>query len=405
MKKIMNSMAVYCAILVVLIVVLVMALINSEKLTYEESSKPESTPVAAELNTEPPTEEETTPEDVISHVSIIAVGDNLISDSVTHCGLESDGSYNFAELFEMLKSDIEAADMAIINQETILGGPDFAYSGYPNFNNPYEIGDAIIDAGFDVVLHATNHTYDMGLKGIENCMAYWEQHPQITVLGMNKTPEAQNEIPLVEKNGITFAILNYTYSLNGYILPDGSEHMVNLIDEDKIRSDIERAEELADFTIVCPHWGVEYTHQPIGEQWDLAEMMAEAGADLIIGTHPHVLESIDWVEGENGNKALCYFSLGNYTSSQDKVSTMLGGMAKLTITKHNDEVYIEEGAGIVPIVTHYIWGTGRLTKTYKLTEYTEELAAQHSIHSVASGFTVDKLNEIAQEVVGDWIVE
>ena len=162
---------------------------------------------------------------------------------------------------------------------------------------------------------------------------------------------------------------------------------------------------MADFTIVFPHWGVEYVYEPNEEQRSLAKMMVENGADLIVGTHPHVLETIEWVEAENGNKALCYYSLGNYTSSQDKTSTMLGGMAKLTIAKKGNKVWIKKGAGVVPIVTHYIWGSGRITKTYKLTDYTESLAAVHSIHTVTSDFSIDNMKEIAQSVVGDWIIE
>lgn len=402
-----NMLPVYGTIIVVLILVLITVFANLDKLEVDNNDYKAKKNVekATEQMTETPTEEQTTIDNTLYEVDIVAVGDNLISDSVVHCGLESDGSYEFSELFEELKGDFEEADLAIINQETILGGPDFAYTGYPNFNSPYEIGDAIIDAGFDVVLHATNHTYDMGVQGIENCMAYWKKQPEVTMIGMNSSEEKKNEITVVEKNNIKFAILNYTYSLNGYVLPEGQEYLTNLIDEDKIKSDLEKAEDLADFTIVFPHWGVEYVHEPNEEQKTLAKMMVENGADLIIGTHPHVLETIEWIEADNGNKALCYYSLGNYTSSQDKTSTMLGGMAKLTIAKQGEDIYIKDGAGIVPIVTHYIWGAGRLTKTYRLTEYTKELAAVHSIHSVTGDFSVSKLNEIAEEVVGEWILE
>lgn len=349
--------------------------------------------------------EQTTIDNTLYEVDFLAVGDNLVSDSVTHCGLQSDGSYEFSELFEELKPDIQSADFAVINQETILGGPDFPYTGYPNFNNPYEIGDAVIDAGFDLALCATNHSYDMGVKGIKNSLSYWKKHSEIATIGMNKNKKQYDKITVIEKNNIKMAVLNYTYGLNGYILPEGQEYLVNLIDEEKIKSDLQRAEEMADITIVFPHWGVEYVHEPNDEQKALAMMMVENGADLIVGTHPHVLQTIEWIKADNGNKALCYYSLGNYTSSQDKTFTMLGGMAKLTIAKKGEKVWIKKNAGVVPIVTHYIWGEGRITKTYRLTEYTESLAAVHSIHSVTSDFSIENMKEIAENVVGNWITE
>lgn len=407
-----NVLKAYSWVLLVQVVILIVMLANVENLSVENGL--DETEKMTVLYTdeddkgsgkEQSQEEATTADNTLYEVSLIAVGDNLISDSVTHCGLQEDGSYEFSELFEELKEDIEAADLAVINQETILGGSDFEYTGYPNFNSPYEIGDAIIDAGFDIVLHATNHSYDMGLEGAKNCLNYWNNHPEIAMVGMNQSAEEQNSIKIVEKNNISIAILNYTYGMNGYKLPEGKEYLVNLIDKKKIASDIKRAEEMADFTIVFPHWGVEYVHEPNEEQRELANMMVEKGADLIIGTHPHVLETIEWITSENGNQALCYYSIGNYTSSQDKTATMLGGMAKLTIRKKGSQVYIKDGAGVVPIVTHYIWGSGRLTKTYKLTEYDKELASAHSINTVTDDFSVDKLNKIAEEVVGKWIVE
>lgn len=394
---------IYKTALAIISVVLIIVLVTNIDTLFQgriENNLENSKPVSNEI-----TEESTDNDNTLYEVDFLAVGDNLVSDSVTHCGLQSDGSYEFSELFEELKVDIQAADFAVINQETILGGPDFPYTGYPNFNNPYEIGDAVIDAGFDLALCATNHSYDMGVQGINNSINYWKKHPEITMIGMNKNEKQYNKITVIEKNNIKMAVLNYTYGLNGYRLPEGQEYLVNLIDEEKIKSDLQKAEEMADITIVFPHWGVEYVHEPNEEQKALARMMVENGADLIVGTHPHVLQTIEWIETENGNKALCYYSLGNYTSSQDKTSTMVGGMAKLTIAKKGNKVWIKKDAGVVPIVTHYIWGAGRITKTYRLTEYTESLAAVHSIHSVTSDFSIDKMKEIAQNVVGEWIVE
>lgn len=411
MRRNNELLKIYGWVLLAQLVVLVVLLVNVKELSLETGSgvseeitvlytDDEDIKVNKEDN-----EEETTVDNTLYEVSFLAVGDNLVSDSVTRGALQEDGSYDFSQLFDELKSDIEAADIAVINQETILGGPEFEYTGYPNFNSPYEVGDSIIDAGFDVVLHATNHTYDMGLKGAENCLKYWGSHPEIIMIGMNESEENAEKITVIEKNNIRIALLNYTYGLNGNTPPKDKSYLINTMDKKRIAKDIQKAEEKADFTIVFPHWGVEYLHEPSEEQRELAEIMVENGADLIIGTHPHVLETIEWITSENGNQGLCYYSIGNYSSSQDKTSTMLGGMAKLTIRKKGEEVYIKDDAGIVPIVTHYIWGTGRITKTYRLTEYNEELAKAHSINTVTDDFSIDKLRKTAQTVVGKWIVE
>ncbi|MGN0383554.1 MAG: CapA family protein [Eubacterium sp.] len=351
------------------------------------------------------TPEESTTAQERSEVSLVAVGDNLIHDNVIKCGLQDDGSYNYDELFEVLKDEFQSADLAVINQETILGGDEYDYAGYPNFNTPDEMGDAIIDAGFDIVLQASNHALDVGTGGIRHCISYWKSRSdEITMLGLNESYDEQNTIKTIERNGITFAVLNYTYGLNGYYLPEDESYLVNIIDDNKVISDIEKAEEIADFTIVFPHWGTEYSFTSDISQTSLAMEMTQAGADLIIGTHPHVLEPIEWIESENGNKALCYYSLGNYTSGQDATPRILGGMAKVTIVKDNDNIYIDD-AGIVPVITHYIWGENRINQTYKLSEYTEELALQHSLRYYDSTFSIDYLKELAEDIVGDWIVD
>lgn len=337
-------------------------------------------------------------------VRIVAVGDNLIHNSVLKSGKINDSTYNFNRLFEVMKSDFQEADIAIINQETILGGNFRPYDGYPNFNSPFELGDAIIEAGFDVVLQASNHTLDVGTQGVYNCIEYWKQHKNIKYLGINESQEERDEIKIIEKNGIKFALLNYTYGLNGRTLPKDKSFLVNLIDTTLIINDLRRAEQIADFTIVFPHWGEEYVYKPNKSQRQLAKLMTENGADLIIGTHSHVLQSIEWIECDNGNKALCYYSLGNYTSGQLAYPRVLGGMAKITIVNDSDSIYIDQ-AGIIPIITHYEWVKGTsLHKTYKLSDYTEKLEKRHSLNYYDSTFSIKNLQQLADQIIGDWII-
>lgn len=337
-------------------------------------------------------------------VDIIAVGDNLIHNSVLKSGKINDSTYNFYRLFEIMKNDFQEADLAIINQETILGGSFRPYDGYPNFNSPNELGDAMVEAGFDVILQASNHTLDVGVQGIINCINYWKKKKGITYLGINENEKEKANIKIIKKNGIKIALLNYTYGLNGHILPDDKSYLINLLDTTLIIKHLQKAEEIADFTIVFPHWGDEYVYVPNKTQKKLAELMTEHGADLIIGTHPHVLQPIEWIETENGNKSLCYYSIGNYTSGQKATPRVLGGMAKLTISRKNDSIIIEN-AEIVPTITHYEWVNGTsLHKTYKLADYTEELEKRHSLNHYDSTFSIKTIQKLANDIVGEWIV-
>lgn len=339
-----------------------------------------------------------------SSVTLLAVGDNLIHIQVVDSGKQKDGTYRYDHLYSNLKNDISSADIAVVNQETILGGKAFAYSGYPEFNSPTEIGDALIDAGFDVVLQATNHTMDMGYKGVENDISYWKKHPDITVLGINETQKEADTVPIVEKNGIKLAMLNYTFGLNGHKLPEDKPYLVNLLDKKKMSEDIKKAEAQADFTIVFPHWGTEYVYEPTREQKELTDFFYEQGVDLVIGTHPHVLEPVEWIETEKDHKMLVYYSLGNFMSYQKEAPRMLGGMAEITITKASDQTYISDAA-IIPIVTHFENGPADYNYAiYKLKDYNEALAGLHGVSDLAHNgpITYQETYDLAGQILGTW---
>lgn len=347
------------------------------------------------------------PSQDVSQITLLAVGDNLIHIEVVKSGKQKDGTYQYDHLYANLTEEIQSADIAVVNQETILGGADFAYSGYPNFNSPTEIGDALITAGFDVVLHATNHTLDMGVKGVKNTFTYWEKHPEITILGINRSEEEKNTIPIIERNGIKLAMLNYTYGLNGYKLPKDKPYLVNLIEKERMAEDIARAKELADFVIVFPHWGAEYVYDVSSMQKDLTDFFYQAGVDLVIGTHPHVIEPVEWIGESPEHRMLVYYSLGNFMSYQKEAPRMLGGMATVTITKDTTGTYISD-AGITPIVTHYENGPADYHYgIYKLTDYTPELASVHGVSDIArqGTLTYKETYALAKDVLVDWFKE
>lgn len=342
-----------------------------------------------------------------AEISIIMVGDILLHTRVEACAVQEDGTYNYDTIFEPMKTEIEAADLALVNQEVIIGGEELGVSGYPCFNAPFEMGDALVDAGFDVVCHATNHALDKGKKGLLNCVQFWkEDYPDIAVLGINETAQEQEEIYVYEQDGIRIAILNYTYGTNGIALPQDMPFAVNMLEEEKVISDIQRAEEIADFTIVCPHWGTEYVLKQTAEQERWAKIFLEHGVDLVIGTHPHVIEPIEMlVDEKTGNRMLVYYSIGNFVnwtseSGTGKADRMVGGMAAVSIgLDENGEVAIKD-YGVTALVTHLSYGVNGVY-TMKLTDYTQELSLESEMIHQDAAFSKEYCVELCNQVWGD----
>lgn len=340
-------------------------------------------------------------------VSLVMVGDILLHTPVAESGMQEDGSYNFDALFANVKDEITAADLALVNQEVIIGGEELGISGYPSFNAPYELGDALVTAGFDVVLHATNHTLDQGKWGVKNCLSFWKNnYPKMAILGINESQKMQdNQIYVYEQDGIRIAILNYTYGTNGIALPSDMPYAVNLLEEEKVAADIEKAGEQADFIIVCPHWGTEYQLAPSAEQERWTKIFLENGVDLVIGTHPHVIEPVEWVSDDNGNEMLVYYSLGNFvnwtsSSGEGIANRMVGGMAEITIgMDESGDAFIVD-YGVEPLVCHLTEGTNGVT-TYLLSDYTEEMAEENAIITQDSAFSREYCVELCEEVWGE----
>lgn len=344
-------------------------------------------------------------------ITIVMVGDILLHTPVEEAAEDDAGNYNFDFIFEDTKKDIASADIAIVNQEVIIGGEELGVSGYPAFNAPTEIGDALVKAGFDVVCHGTNHALDKGKKGILNTLDYWEEnHPEITILGINDSKEDQENITIIEQDGIKIALLNYTYGTNGISLPKSMPYAVDMLDKDKVISDLKYAEENADFTIVCPHWGTEYELGTDSSQKKWAKIFREYGADLVIGTHPHVIEPIEMMEDDSpgysnnhGNgDMLVYYSLGNFvnwTSGKGKgvANRMVGGMAQISIGfDKNGEVVIKD-YGVEALVCHVKSGD-RNIRVCPLSSYSEAMGLENEIRKQDSTFStqycIDLVNNI-----------
>ncbi|MBS5521548.1 MAG: CapA family protein [Clostridiales bacterium] len=328
----------------------------------------------------------------IKRVKLLAVGDDLIHSGLYKSGLKEDSSYNFDHLYENVKADIQAADLAIVNQETIFTYNRNDYSGYPCFAGPVEIGDALVDAGFDVVTHATNHVFDRNVQGIEDTLDFWKtNHPEITVLGIHENQTDADTIKTVERNGITFAMLNYTYGMNGFALPDDQPYLVDLLDREKVAADIAKAKEVSDCVIFFLHCGVEYTYDPSEETKEWVQFLLENGVDITIASHPHVLEPYVKLTREDGHEMLVYYSMGNFISTQDEYPRLIGGLAEITVELkgQGDNAKLSfEDYTLEPLYTHYNHNTGVYT-VYKFSDYTDELALQNGLNG-KNGVTLSR---------------
>lgn len=283
-------------------------------------------------------------------ISLIMAGDNLINDKLYNAAKKDDGSYDFKSMYSYIKDIVKNYDLAYYNQETILGGSEIGVSSYPAFNSPYEVGDATIDTGFNLVSLATNHTLDRGEKAIINSLNYWNNKSNVLTSGSYLSNNDRNKVNIKEVNNITYTMLNYTYGTNGIKVPEGKEYLVNIWpctgnnpDNDTkyqeykevVKEDILRVRDKVDLLIVAMHFGVEYTHVPTNYQIDMAEFLSSLGVDIIIGTHPHVIMPITYI-----NDTLVIYSLGNFLSAQDTnndYNTTVGLLSSIKITKNIDK--------------------------------------------------------------------
>jgi len=356
-------------------------------------------PVPAEpVLPEPLPEPEPEPEPVT--LRLTAVGDNLLHNTLSMDSEQDDGSYCFDPLYEHIADIISGSDIAFINQEVMLTGQ---VSAYPNLAAPAEVADALIKVGFNVINLATNHSLDKGVKGLEACLENIHARPFEAILGAFRTEEEAAQLCIVEKQGVRFGFLSYTYGLNGYRLPEGEEYKIALIDEEKMQQDLAAIRPQCDYLVVSMHWGNEYQHTQNQYQEQLAQLLCDGGADLIIGTHPHVLQPVEWIESDTGHKTLCAYSLGNFISGQHKRPTMLGGILDLRLKFDPDGTLLETvSAGVIPTVTYY--GSKGGYTVYPLEDFTEEQAAAHGVKKYEKPLTLDYLNDLKDKVLGDFAV-
>lgn len=298
-------------------------------------------------------------------LSLVMAGDALLHTPVYTDAQKVDSStgaitYNFAKMFAPIAPLIARYDLAFYNQETILGGTELGLSSYPSFNSPQEFGDTMLSLGFNLISLANNHTLDKGERGVRAMLAYWHTKEAesiarampIAIAGSYTSQEDRDKPRIYEKNGITYALLAYTYGTNGIPIPKGKEYLVNVYTKDMLIRDVKALRDKVDLLLVSMHWGIEYDFAPSKEQREFAALLASLGVDIVIGNHPHVIQPIEKI----GNTLVIY-SHGNLISAQKGINKRVGMLTSVRIhlfdTKKREALLARLGAegGFVPRVS------------------------------------------------------
>ena len=312
------------------------------------------------------------------------VGDALIHSTLYQDAKTADGGYDFKPMLELIKPISSKYDLVYYNQETILGGVELGLSNYPRFNSPYEVGDAFIDAGFNLVSLATNHTMDKNEQGVINSVNYWKQHKDKVVYSGQWTSFEEREAEtsqIYEKNGIKYAFLSYTTWTNGLETPVGKEYLNNVYSDEKAAADIEKVRDKADIIMVAMHWGTEYSLGVDSDQTRIANYLSSLGVQLIIGAHPHVVEPVEFI---NEGKTLVIYSLGNFISDQEGTERLTGLEMAVTIKKFVDvddtvTVTLEEPTADL-IYTKSYYNRKRNFKVYPYSQLSDDLLRNYNTY-------------------------
>ena len=331
-------------------------------------------------------------------LSLFMVGDALIHSCVYQDARTSDGGYDFKPMLELIKPIASKYDLAYYNQETVLGGTELGLSNYPRFNSPYEVGDAFIDAGFDLVSLATNHTMDKGEVGVTNSVNYWNKHKdQVVTSGQWTSAESRETetAKVYEKNGIKYAFLSYTIWTNGLETPAGKEYLNNVYSDEKAAADIAKVKDKCDIIIVAMHWGTEYSLGVDSSQDRIAKFLSDQGVQLIIGAHPHVVEPVEYI---NDGKTFVIYSLGNLISDQEGNERLTGLMMSVDIKKKIDvdksvTITVENPHAELTYTKSY-YGGKRNFKVYPYSQLN---------NNILSGY--EGLRDKYQKVVSQWYPE
>ncbi len=333
-------------------------------------------------------------------VRFLAAGDNLIHSSIYEQAKRrsTNGGYDFSYAYAHIADYIAAADVAVLNQETVID-PSKEPSSYPTFNSPPELGEEMLKIGFDVFNLANNHILDKGVNSVLAELDYWKERNAV-VCGAYRNDEDLNTVHTLTAKGVTFSFIGVTEMTNGISLPDNTDvRLIYTENEPLIEDQIKRAKENSDVVIVNCHMGTEDSHVVTDAQQALYEKMVEWGADVIIGNHPHVLQKVEYMIKPDGGQALVIYCLGNFISAQSNAPNLIGGLMDFDITYDPaEEKATVSYANLIPTVTHYDSGYSDI-RLYPLSEYTDELASRHGVRARNSSFSLSYIQSLVSEQI------
>ena len=379
--------------------------LDSVSISDDITTPADITDAIATRPTESDSESDTTapPVPVVLTASFIGCGDNLtyygnVRDAKS-CALANGRAYNFAPTYSLVADRIAAADIAFINQETLMCGDGYDYSYYPYFNSPQELGFDLRDIGFDVINMANNHMLDKGADGLSATIDFWNGMDGVTLIGGYKNQADYDEIRIVEASGIRVAFLAYTFETNYLRLPASSPLIVPTPDEETVRAQVSRAKELADFVLVSVHWGVENSFTPDASQTEFSTLLAELCVDAVIGHHPHVIQPVEWIDRPDGGRMLCVYSLGNFVAEMAREYNMLGGMIAFDMVLTDGAPTIEN-VEFIPTVYYYDRSFYN-NRVYYYADFTKELAESHGIVYYDRTITVDNITGYLKNTISE----
>lgn len=334
--------------------------------------------------------------------SLLCVGDNLIHDNIYKEALKLGGGekYDFTKAYEHITKYVKDTDVAIMNQETLVTD-EYGPSSYPTFASPTAVGDKAIDMGFNVFSMCNNHVLDMGADGLISSLDYWDSKDIIHYGAYRDKNDADN-IRTMEVNGIRFAFLGYMEHTNGIYLNGDVGEVIYLKDENRIKSQIEKADAMADVVVVSCHYGTEIMNELNQQQIDLTPKLVEWGADLIIGTQAHALSTCEYIDKPDGTKAFVYYGLGNFFSTMYNPKSLVGIMGKLDVVKDADNGNISfENVKAIPVISHfeadYYDGDWYNCAVYPYSEYTDELFSRNFVEGFSRGSVEKCLSYVPKE--------
>jgi len=356
----------------------------------------------ASCTAEKPIENDIPKEPEVKKVRFVGCGDNITYKGTVMSARDratGEERYNFSPIFDNVKEKIASADIAFINQETVMT-ENKEVSFYPTFNSPKEVAYALSNTGFDVVNIATNHMLDKGADGLSDTIEFLKTMPY-TVIGGYENDEDFLTPRIINKNGIDIAFSSFTYDTNGIKKSASSPIKIPYIYDADIKRSVEPLKDKADLIIVSMHWGVEGSFTPSKEQKRVASLLADLGVDVIIGHHPHVIEPVEWIERADGGRTLCVYSLGNFAAMQAYDYNMLGGMIEFDIIKKGEEKPSIENVIFTPTVYHFNRNF-KGDKVYYLSDYTEDLAQKHGVRTYYERhLSVDTFKSYVEKTIPD----